>query len=145
MRYTISNVINRPLAEVIETFKDTEGAKQWMQGLQRIEPLSGTPGEVGAKTNFHFLFRKREMVIEETILEQNFPKQIKFAYRSSMGYNEVEMVFEEESEHSTRQINHSYFELKGFMKWISFLTKGMYKKQSLTYLNAFRDYCEEEK
>ena len=142
MKYTLSNTINKPLEEVIEKFKDTEGAKQWMEGLQKIEHISGTPGEVGAKSNFYFLHKKKEMKISETILEQNFPNQIKFAYQSPMGNNEVEMLFEKLSDNSVKQTNNSYFELKGYMKVMGFLMKGMFKKQSLKYLTAFKNYVE---
>ena len=142
MKYTISNTINKPLDEVVKKFKDPEGVKHWMEGLQKIERISGTPLEVGAKSEFHFLHKKKEMKISETILEQNLPHQIKFAYQSPMGYNEVEMLFEKLSDNSVRQTNNSYFELKGLMKAMGFLMKGMFKKQSLKYLNAFKSYVE---
>jgi hypothetical protein len=143
MKYTVSNTINKPLDEVIEKFKDPEGVKHWMEGLQRIEHISGTPGEVGAKSDFYFLHKNKEMKISETILEQKFPKQIKFAYQSSMGYNEVEMQFEKLTDSSVKQINNSYFELKGFMKIMGFFMKGMFKKQSLKYMTAFKAYVEQ--
>jgi len=143
MRYTLSNTINKPLEEVIGKFKDPDGVKHWMEGLQKIEHISGTPGELGAKSDFYFLHKKKEMKISETILEQNLPKQIKFAYQSPMGYNEVEMVFEKLSENSTTQTNNSYFELKGFMKIMGFLMKGMFKKQSLKFMTAFKSYVEQ--
>jgi len=143
MKYTISNTINKPLEEVVEKFKDPEGVKHWMEGLQKIERISGEPHEVGAKSNFHFLHKNKEMQISETILEQNLPHQIKFAFQSSMGYNEVEMLFERLSDNSVKQTNNSYFELKGFMKVIGFLMKGMFKKQSLKYLTAFKNYVEQ--
>jgi hypothetical protein len=138
MKYTFWNAINKPLAEVIEKFKDPEGAKQWMEGLKTIERVSGTPGEDGARTNFIFLHRNKEMTIKETIIEQNFPNQIKFAYQSSMGYNEVEMIFEAIDENTVRQTNNSYFQLKGFMIIMGVLLKGMFKKQSLTYSTALK-------
>ncbi|MCB9252914.1 MAG: SRPBCC family protein [Flavobacteriales bacterium] len=143
MRYSLSNEIHKPLEEVIAKFKDPEGVKHWMEGLQTIEPVSGTPGEVGAVTNFYFLYKNKEMKIEETILEQNLPKQIKFAYRSGMGYNEVEMQFEKISENKVKQTSNNYFEFKGFMKLMSFLFAGMFKKQTLKYMTAFKKYCEE--
>ena len=143
MKYTVSNTIHKPIDEVIEKFREPEGAKHWMEGLQKIEPVSGTPGEVGNKTNFYFLHKKKEMKIEETILEQNFPNQIKFAYKSPMGYNEVEMLFEELPDKSVRQVNNSYFELRGFMKILGFIMKGAMKKQSLKYLNGFKKYAEQ--
>ena len=94
MRYTLVNTINRSLDDVINKFKDPEGVKHWMEGLQKIEHISGTPGKKGAKSNFYFVHKKKEMKISETILEENLPDQIKFGYTSSMGYNEVEMQFE---------------------------------------------------
>jgi len=142
MKYTLSNTISKPLEEVIEKFKDPEGVKHWMEGLQKIEHLSGTPGEVGAKSDFYFLHKNKEMKISETVLEQNLPNQIKFGYQSPKGYNEVEMLFEKLSDNSVKQTNNSYFELKGFMKVMSFLMKGMFKKQSLKYMTAFKNYVE---
>ena len=73
MRYTVSNTINKPLDEVIEKFKDPEGAKHWMEGLQKIDYISGKSHEVGTKTDFYFNHKGRDMKISETILEQNFP------------------------------------------------------------------------
>ena len=142
MNYTISNIINKPLDEVIEKFKDPEGAKHWMEGLQQIRHISGTQGEIGAKSDIYFLHKNKEMIISETILEQTLPHQIKFSYRSSMGYNEVEMIFEKISDNSVKQINNSYFELTGFIQIIGFLMKSMFKKQSLVYLNGFKEYVE---
>ena len=142
MKYTVSNTINKSLEEVHEKFKDPDGVKHWMDGLQRIERISGTPGEVGAKSDFHFLHKKKEMKITETILEQNLPRQIKFAYQSPMGYNEVEMIFEKLPDNQVKQTNNSYFEMKGIMKVMGFLMKGMFKKQSLQYMNAFKEYVE---
>jgi hypothetical protein len=143
MKYTLSNTINKPLKEVVEKFKDPEGVKHWMEGLQRIEHISGTPGEVGSKSDFYFLHKKKEMKISETILEQNFPNQIKFAYQSPMGYNEVEMLFESLSDTSVKQTSNSYFKLKGFMKIMEVLMKSMFKKQTLTYMTAFKNYVEQ--
>jgi hypothetical protein len=142
MKYTLSNTINKPLDEVVTKFKDPEGVKHWMEGLQKIEHISGTQGEVGAKSDFYFTHRNKQMKISETILEQNFPNQIKFAYRSPMGYNEVEVVFEKISDNSVRQTTNNYFEMKGFMKIMGLLLKGMFKKQSLKYMTAFKQYVE---
>lgn len=142
MKYTISNRINKSLEEVAEKFGDPEGVKHWMEGLQKIDHISGTPGEVGAKSDFHYLYNNREMVITETILERNLPHQMKFAYDSSMGRNEVEILFEKLSDNEVKQTNNTVMELKGIMKIFGFLFKGMFKKQSLKYMTAFKEYVE---
>ncbi len=142
MRYTLSNTINKPLDVVAAKFTEPDSAMHWMEGLERSEHLSGTPGLTGTKTDFYFIHKGKEMKITETILEQNMPRQIKFAYQSNMGYTEVEMMFEKITDNTTRQTNNSYFEMKGFMKVIGFVFKGMFKKQSKKYLEAFKAYAE---
>ena len=144
MNYTLSNTINRPMAEVMQKFKDPEGVKHWMEGLTRIEHLSGTPGEVGAISDFYFLHKNKEMKITETILEQDLPRQIKFGYQSGMGYNEVELRFEELDAHTVKQTSNSYFEMRGLMKVFGFLMQGLFKKQSMKYMDAFKAYVEKE-
>ena len=113
MRYTVSNIINKPLEEVIARFSDPDGMKHWMEGLQEVIHLEGTPGKKGAKSELRFIHKKREFTMTETILEENLPAQIKFSYLSPQGYNEVEMRFEELSDSNTSQSNTSYFEFKG--------------------------------
>lgn len=142
MKYTLSNVINKPQEIVVEKFKEPEGAMHWMEGLKKIEHVSGTPGKRGAKTNFTFLHKNKEVKIEETILEENLPRQIKFGYVSGGGYNEVELIFEKISDTSTRQTCNTDFQFKGFMKLIGYLFQGMFKKQSLKYMDAFKHYAE---
>lgn len=144
MKYTVSNTINKPLDEVVAKFMEPDGSLNWMEGLQRIERLTEPSYVVGAKSNFHFIHRNKPMVISETILEENLPRQIKFGFTSPMGYNEVEMIFEPIDDNSVKQINNSYFELKDFMKIMGFFMKSMFKKQSMTYLNAFKAYAEKE-
>lgn len=84
------------------------------------------------------------MVISETILEQHLPHQMKFAYDSNMGRNVVEIRFKELSKNEVEQTSHTIMELKGAMKVIGFLFKGMFKKQSLKYMNAFKAYVEKQ-
>ena len=142
MRYTLSNTINKPLDAVAAKFMEPDGALHWMEGLQRSGHLSGTPGQAGAKTDFFFVHKKKEMKITETILEQNMPHQIKFAYDSSMGYTEVEMLFEKIDHKTTRQTSNSFFDVKGFMKVMGWLFRGMFKKQSMKYMEGFKRYVE---
>lgn len=142
MRYTLSNTINKPLSVVAEKFNDKEGAKEWMEGLHTIEPVSGEPGKKGSTSYVHFLHKGKEMKMLETILEENLPNQIKFSYTSDFGYNEVELLFEEISDNVTKQTTNNYFQLKGFMKIMGFLMAGLFKKQSMKYMDGFKKFAE---
>ena len=142
MNYTVSNTINSSLEKVHEKFIEPQGALNWMEGLVTIDRVSGTPYTTGAKSDFYSVYKNKEMKISETILEEDLPNQIKFGYYSPMGYNEVELLFEKIDENTIKQTNNSYFELKGFMKIMGFLMKGMFKKQSLKYMDGFKNYVE---
>ena len=142
MRYTLSNTINKPLSVVAEKFADKEGAKEWMEGLHTIEPVSGEQGKKGATCYFHFTHKGKEMKMLETIVEENLPNQIKFSYASNFGYNEVELLFEEISENVTKQTTNTYFDLKGAMKIMGFFMKGLFKKQSMKFMDAFKAFAE---
>ncbi len=142
MKYTLSNTINSSLREVTQKISDSEGTKKWTDNLQSIEQTSGTYCEVGSKRNLHYLFKNKEMIITETILEQNLPNQIKFAYDSKMGRNIVELVFEQLSDNQVKQTSHTTMELQGAMKLFGFMLKSVFKKQSKKYMTAFKQYVE---
>jgi len=142
MKYTVTNTINKPLNEVSEKFKDPNGIMHWMEGLQRIEVTSGTPGQAGCIRTLHFLNKNKEMEVDETILEENLPHQMKFSYRSPMGNNIVEIQFSKIDDTSVLQTNTTEMELKGLMKVIGGVFKGMFKKYSLKLMVAFKDYAE---
>ncbi len=143
MEYTVSNIINAPREAVVKKFQDPNGVKQWMEGLDRMEHISGTPGQQGAVTDFYFEYKGKIMKIEETILEQNLPDQIKFSYKSPRGTNEVEVIFSDLEDGRTQQLSNNYFPAKGLGALFMPLMKGMFKKQSLKYLDAFKAYVEQ--
>src|SRR4029434_5206432 len=59
--------IDRPLREVYAAFNNSDNLPRWISGLQRTEPISGTPGQVGAKTRQIYLERGRIVELIETI------------------------------------------------------------------------------
>lgn len=143
MKYTLSNTIDSSLEEVAAKIRNPEGTKQWTEDLQKIKQISGKYCDIGSKRDLHYLFKNKEMIITETILEQNLPQQIKFAYDSKMGRNIVELVFEQLSDNQVKQTSNTQMELKGMMKLFGFALKGMFKKQSKKYMTAFKKYAEE--
>lgn len=142
MKYSLSNTILCPLNQVSEKISNPEGTKKWTQGLQNIEQIKGKYCEVGSKRKLQYLFKNKEMIITETILEQNLPNRIKFAYDSKMGQNIVELVFQELSENQVKQTSITTMELKGIMKLLGFMFKPMFKAQSKKYMTAFKEYAE---
>jgi len=59
--------VDRPLKEVYAAFNNPENLPRWLSGLQRTEPISGSPGEVGSRTRQIYLERGRVVELIETI------------------------------------------------------------------------------
>ena len=61
--------IDKPVSEVYAAFYNPDNLPRWLIGLQRIEPISGTPGQVGSKSRQIYLERGRIVELIETITE----------------------------------------------------------------------------
>ena len=80
MKYTVETEINLPIARVVELFDDPENLKHWQPGLLSFEPISGTPGQPGAKSKLKYKMGKRDIEMVETISVRNFPDEFSGTY-----------------------------------------------------------------
>ncbi|TGL84872.1 SRPBCC family protein [Leptospira congkakensis] len=142
MKFTVSIDINKPLDFVIQTFDDPENLKRWMKGLVSFEPISGTPGQPGAKSKLTFNHNGRKMEMEETITVKNLPKEFSGTYEISGIWNLVQNQFEALSPNLTRYTSVQEFRMKAPMKWFSLLLQPMFRKQSLQHLQSFKQFTE---
>lgn len=142
MKYTQSITINKNINEVVALFDSVDNLYEWMEGLQSFEPLSGTPGEVGAKAKLIFKMGKRELEMIETITVKNLPSEFSGTYDAKGVHNIVRNFFEPLDENATKYTAENEFQFKGFMKVIAFIMPGAFKKQSYKYLEAFKEFAE---
>ena len=145
MKYTTEIDINKPIEKVIELFDNPDNMDQWMEGLLSFEPLSGTPGQPGAKSKLIFKMGKREIEMTETILTRNLPDEFTGTYEAKGVFNIVKNKFVQLTDKKTRYITEQEFQFKGFMKIIAFLMPGAFKKQSMKYLTDFKKFAETQK
>ena len=145
MKYTTQIEINQPIEKVIALFDNPDNLKKWMEGLQSFEHISGTPGQPGAKSKLKFKMGKRDMEMIETVLVRNLPDEFTGSYEVDGVYNVVRNKFEELSENKTRYSTENDFQFKSFaMKVMGFLMPGTFKKQSMKYLKAFKEFAENQ-
>ncbi|PZD78094.1 SRPBCC family protein [Mesonia sp. K7] len=144
MKYTQEIIINKPIDEVVQLFDSVENMDKWMEGLQSFEHLSGTPGEVGAKSKLKFKMGKREIEMIETITVKNLPHEFSGTYEADGVFNMVRNKFVELSENQTKHITENEFQFKGFMKVMGFLMPGAFKKQSMKYMETFKAFAESQ-
>ena len=67
MKYTVHVDLDLPRSRVIELFDDPDNLYKWLRGLQAFEPLSGEPGQPGAKSRFTIKSGGRDIEMVETI------------------------------------------------------------------------------
>ena len=144
MKYTTEITINLSRDEVIKKLDNPENMKHWQRGLLGFEPILGTPGEDGAKTELRYKMGKREMVLVETIIKRNMPYDLHVTYDSKGVYNMQKNYFEEVDTNKTKWISETEFRFSSFMmKTMGFLMPGAFKKQSMKYAQDFKAFAED--
>ncbi|MEW5676969.1 SRPBCC family protein [Flavobacterium enshiense] len=146
MKYTCEIEINQPINKVIELFDNPENLPLWMEGLESFEHLSGQPGHPGAKSKLKFKMGKREMEMTETITTRNLPDDFSGYYEMDGVINHIKNSFVTVTENKTRYITENEFVFKKnlAMKIFAFLMPGMFKKQSMKYLESFKKFAESQ-
>lgn len=143
MKYTVEVTIEASRDRVVAAFDDPANLKHWMPGLLSFEPISGTPGQVGAKARLKFDMGGRQMEMIETITERNLPETFSGTYDANGVHNIVRNRFEPVGEKQTRWVAENEFIFAGFMmKVMGWLMPGVFRKQSLKYLEAFKAFVE---
>ncbi len=67
--YQCETLVDKPLAESWAVSQDDTKMSSWLEGFQKTEHVSGTPGAVGSVYDIYFVSDGEEMVIRETITE----------------------------------------------------------------------------
>ncbi|WP_353777953.1 SRPBCC family protein [Winogradskyella sp. 3972H.M.0a.05] len=67
LSYDCEVTVDKPLAESWAVSQDDTKLASWLEGFQKSEHVSGTPGTVGAVSDIYFINDGQEMSIRETI------------------------------------------------------------------------------
>lgn len=146
MKYTCEIEINQPVEKVIELFDNADNMAKWMEGLESFEHLSGEPGQPGAKSLLKFKMGKRKMEMTETITVRNLPEEFSGYYEMDGVTNYIKNKFSAITETKTLYTTENEFDIKSnlFMRIFAFLMPGMFKKQSMKYLQSFKKFAESQ-
>jgi uncharacterized protein YndB with AHSA1/START domain len=136
-------IINKPIKEVWEFFKNPDTLKLWLGGFQRFEQISGTPGTVGAKAKHYFLEKGKELVMDEEIIEEIPEKKFVGTLSSPMMVNTVTNYFNDLGNNQTEYSLSSDTQFKGFFwKQVGPLMKSEFKKRQENDLRRLKQVLE---
>jgi uncharacterized membrane protein len=144
MKYTCSIEINLPIDRVVALWSNEAYFNQWQDGFQSIENIEGVAGKVGTKSKISLNDGNRKMVLIETIITNNLPKEKKAEYEHIHMTNTQSSRFEKIDENKTLYISEvEYTKFNGFApKVIAKLFPSMFKKQSKKWMNQFKAFAE---
>lgn len=143
MKYTSKITINLPREEVIKKLDKVDNMKHWQKGLIAYEQLHGAPGQPGAKMRLDYQMGKRKLSMIETIIENKFPSEFHVNYDAKGVHNTQLNFFNKIDDGTTEWISETEFQFQGFgMKLMGWLMPGAFKKQSMKYLNDFKNFAE---
>ena len=143
MIYTSQVIVEVPLELFIKKFDNHENMKYWQRGLESFEHVSGDPGEIGAKMKLNYNFGKRKMTLIETITENNLPRELHIHYDAKGMHNIQQNYFEKTQDGFTKWVcKNEFIPTNLFMHFMIFLAPRSFKKQSMYYLNDFKNFAE---
>ncbi|AUC82011.1 SRPBCC family protein [Lacinutrix sp. Bg11-31] len=143
MKYTSQIIVEVPLELFIKKLDSLENKKHWQRGLESVEHVSGDPGRIGAKMKLNYSFGKRKMTLLETITENVSTSELHVIYDTKGMHNIQHNYFNQTQEGYTKWICKSEFiPTNFFMHFMTLLAPKSFKKQSMVYLNDFKNFAE---
>lgn len=146
MKYTVEIELDLPREKVIEIFDNPDNMQHWQTGFLSFEPISGTPGERGAKSRLRYMMGKKEMELIETITLRDLPERFDGTYECPGVWNEVKNRFEVVGSRKTRWVSENEFRFSSFfMKLMAFVMPGVFRRQSRKFMQNFKEFAEQNR
>ncbi|OAN60574.1 hypothetical protein A8B79_08605 [Balneola sp. EhC07] len=144
MKHSGSIVINKSIELVARLFADPANLKEYQDGFQRKELISGESGKNGAVSKMYYDDGKRKMELTETITSNNLPHSFEAFYHHKHMDNTMKCNFTALDENSTRyDYEFEYTRIDWVMpKLMAVLFPGMYRKHGDKWMQQFKDFVE---
>ncbi len=129
--YQVQTQVAATPTEAFDVFIDVGRMSEWLEGFERIENLSGAPGEVGSRWRLHFVDERGAPMVFEEEVTGFIPGEL-FSYRGDSPFTMLEASTEfEPVEGGTRITMTADLQGKGII-WRSMmaLSQGQLKARS---------------
>ncbi len=143
MKYTCTVEINLPVDTVAALWDNENNFKEWQDGFESIEHLSGISNSKGAKSKI-VLNGKRKIELLETIISNDLPREKIALYEHIHMTNTQTTRFREIEQNKTQYISEvEYTIFSNFMvKLMTKLFPNKFKQQSQKWMNQFKEFAE---
>lgn len=144
MKFQCKTLIKAPLQRVIEIFQDPEHLQYWQDGFQSLKHLEGEPGAEGSLSILHYKQGKRDIILKETILENDLPRIFRGRYEHEHMDNTMTVSFREISYNRVEYLTDiHYTRFSGLIiKFFALIFPSTFRKQTQKWMDQFRDHVE---
>ena len=132
--------------KVTQFFINPKYLKEYQEGFQRKELISGVEGENGTISRMYYKNGKHEMELTETIIANNLPHTFEAFYHHKHMDNTMKCTFTVLDNDLTRyETEVEYTRINWFLpKLIAVLFPGMYKKPAKKWMTNFKEFVEKQ-
>jgi uncharacterized membrane protein len=144
MFYEQQIVIERPIDEVVELFKNPDNLNRRFPNLISHEHLDGSPGMPGARSKMVFKLNRGQFELIETINVNNLPDEFSGFY-DTVGKgisNTMATHFIPISEGSTLYKMEINYKFGGLWKLMGLIMRRAFRRQSYRTMERFKDFAE---
>jgi hypothetical protein len=136
--------IHVPQTTLADLYADPKQNTQWMDDVERVEPISGRLGMVGSK--YRLVPKKGDMVFVATVLARNLPAELHLSLEAKNVSVSVKGLFTPLSPTSTRLTHEQVFNFKGaFSKVFGVFARPAIRKAQRRHIEAFKRFAEARK
>lgn len=146
MRHKGSIKINKPIALVTQLFTDSNHLKEYQDGFVKKVLQEGQEGESGAISVMYYKYGSRDMILTETIINNNLPDSFEAFYHHKHMDNTMKCSFKELDINLTQyEYEFEYTRINWIMpKLMAILFPSMYRKQGDKWMKQFKDFVERQ-
>ena len=146
MKHKGSIDINKPQSRVAELFADSNSLKEYQDGFQKKELVSGQMGQEGAVSKMYYKYGNRDMELTETITANRLPDSFEAHYHHKHMDNTMKCTFVPLDDNKTRyEYEFEYTRINWVMpKLMAILFPGMYRKQGDKWMRQFKEFIEKQ-
>ncbi|WP_109302688.1 SRPBCC family protein [Aquimarina sp. AU474] len=146
MKYKGSLNIHQSRDKLVAIFMDASNLKEHQDGFVKKELEHGNVGENGAISKMYYKHGKRDMILTETILNNNLPQSFEAHYHHKHMDNTMKYTFIKIDEYQTRyDYECEYIRINWVLpKLMALVFPGMYRKQVEKWMQQFKVFAEKQ-
>ena len=142
MQFHLTLTIDRPRDEVWRAFDNRDNLRKWQTSLATLQPLNGTPGQVGATARMVYEEGGHRLELLETVTARRESEEFAGEYDGAHARNTLVHRFTPLEKERTRWDVEAAFQFKGAAKFLAPMYRGRIEQRLRAETERFKALLE---